>query len=252
MASPHAERERESHKITGFALKCDIKHYFETVDHEVSLSILRKRIKDDELLWLIKVILNNHKTPMPGKGMPLGNLTSQFLANVYLSELDYFVKHRLRAKYYLRYVDDFVILGKNRALLEQYKARIEDFLKRELKLELHPDKSRIVPLRSGITLLGFRVFYHYRLLKKSNQNRIFKRLEKFGMKFKRGEIKMEKILLSMAGWEGYAKMANTYKLRMKVRREIECMLGENGAALCDTVHGQPQNEAVQLGVRSSA
>ncbi len=148
--------------------------------------------------------------------MPLGNLTSQFLANVYLSELDNFVKHELKTKYYLRYVDDFVILEKNHELLERYNVHIEAFLKQKLKLELHMAKSRIIPPSSGITFLGFRCFYHYRLLKKSNQNRIHRRLAKFREKFKRGEITKQKILLSMAGWDGYAKMGNTYKLRWQV------------------------------------
>lgn len=244
MAIQPAERERES--ISGFALKCDIRHYFETVDHEILLSILGRRIKDAELLWLIQVILKNHKTDTPGKGivksperfgelsakpkpagrrgMPLGNLTSQFLANVYLSELDYFVKHELRAKYYIRYVDDFVILERNRVLLEAYMERIDSFLKRELKLELHPEKSKIIPIRSGITLLGFRVFLRYRLLKRSNQSRIWKRLRRFRERLDRDETTKKHVLLSMAGWEGYAKMANTYKLRKRVWNEVNSMV----------------------------
>ena len=188
------------------------------------LSILKKRIKDDELLWLIKTILANHKTQETGKGMPLCNLTSQFFANVYLGELDNFVKHELRAKYYLRYVDDFIILGRNRKLLEEYKMKISGFLKTELKLELHPQKSSIIPLRRGVTLLGFRAFCHFRLLKRSNQKRIEKRLRKFREKLAWGEISREHILLSMAGWDGYAKMGNTYNLRKKIWREIQAIL----------------------------
>jgi len=215
------QRERESNSIPGFALKCDIRHYFETVDHEVLLSILGRRIKDDELLWLTRTILENHKTDTLGKGMPLGNLTSQFLANVYLSELDYFVKHELKAKYYLRYVDDFVILERNRTLLEVYKEKIDCFVQQELKLELHPEKSRIIPIQRGITLLGFRAFFHYRLLKKSNQLRIWKRLWRFRERLSSGEITVKHILLSMAGWEGYAKMANTYNLRKRVWKKAD-------------------------------
>ena len=82
--------------------------------------------------------------------MPLGNLTSQFFANIYLNELDYFVKHTLRAKYYIRYVDDFVILHNSKEKLENWKSEIERFLKDKLKLELHPQKSRIIPLSKGI------------------------------------------------------------------------------------------------------
>lgn len=188
------------------------------------LSILRKRIRDDELLQLVGLILDNYKTQIPGKGMPLGNLTSQFFANVYLSELDYFVKHKLRAKYCIRYVDDFVILERNRELLEYYLEEIEEFLESELEIELHPEKTRVMPLHGGVSLLGFRVFYRYRLLKISNQNRIWKRLNKFRVQLARGEISREHVLLSLEGWSGYAKMGNTYRLRRKVMAEVLEML----------------------------
>lgn len=108
--------------------------------------------------------------------MRLGNLTSQFFANVYLNELDQFVKHKLKAKYYIRYVDDFVILHNNKETLEKYKEQINNFLK-TIKLELHEDKSKIIPLSEGVSLLGYRVFYHHKLLRKSN-------LRKFQRKIK--------------------------------------------------------------------
>jgi len=91
--------------------------------------------------------------------MPLGNLTSQFFANVYLNELDYFVKHKLKAKYYIRYVDDFVILHKSKEQLEKWKAEIDRFLRDKLKIELHPEKSKIILLSRGIDFVGFRNFY---------------------------------------------------------------------------------------------
>jgi len=94
--------------------------------------------------------------------MPLGNLTSQFFANVYLNELDYFAKHKLKAKYYIRYVDDFIILHKSKLQLEKWKQEINEFLKKELKLELHQEKSRILPLSRGIDFVGFRNFYYVR------------------------------------------------------------------------------------------
>ncbi len=215
---------RNANNIVGYAFKADIKHYFETVEHEILLSILSKRIRDEQVMWLIKTILRNHKTRIQGKGMPLGNLTSQFFANVYLTELDHFVKHKLRAKYYLRYVDDFIILNGDKKILEEQRKKIDYFLNYNLKIELHPQKSRIVPLRCGIALLGFRVFYHYKLLKKSNQKRIEKRLLKFQRKLGKGKITPEKILCSMAGWNGYAKMGNTYRLRERMKEQVECLL----------------------------
>src|SRR3989344_8491222 len=95
-----------NNQVKGYCLKADIKHYFEEVNHEILLNIIKRKIKDNRIIWLIHKILNNFNTKINGKGMPLGNLTSQFFANVYLNELDYFVKYKLKAKYYIRYVDD--------------------------------------------------------------------------------------------------------------------------------------------------
>jgi retron-type reverse transcriptase len=172
-------QETNGNAVIGYALKADIKHYFDNIDHQILLAIIQRRITDPQFLWLIRIILEHHKTTVTGKGMPLGNLTSQFFANVYLDELDQFVNHKLKARYYIRYVDDFVILHRNRRQLERWKDEITTFLHKRLELELHPEKSKIIPLRDRITLLGFRVFYHYRLLKKSNTRRIWKRLKKF-------------------------------------------------------------------------
>ena len=148
--------------------------------------------------------------------MPLGNLTSQFFANVYLNELDQFVKHTLRARYYIRYVDDFAILHRDRNMLEFWKHEISAFLDRRLELELHPEKSRTIPFKKGVTLLGFRVFYRFRLLKRSNVRRIWKRLESFRRKLDKGEISRMGIERSMAGWFAYAAFANTCSLRQRV------------------------------------
>ena len=101
---------KDKNFVKGYCLKADIKHYFDNVNHEILLGIIEKKIQDKDVLGLIEKILKNFDTPHSGKGMPLGNLTSQFFANIYLNELDYFVKHTLKAKYYLRYVDDFVLL----------------------------------------------------------------------------------------------------------------------------------------------
>lgn len=203
-------------RTRSYALKADIKHYFDSVDHEILLEIIGRKIRDHRVLRLIRVILHNHKTRVPGKGMPLGNLTSQFFANVYLSELDYFVKHNLKAKHYLRYVDDFVILHNDKSVLERWQSEIGGFLKSSLKLELHPEKSRIVPLENGITLLGFRIFHYHRLLKKSNARRIWKRLHRFRRKYETGDMGKEEISRSLEGWLAYAEFADTYNLRMRV------------------------------------
>jgi len=148
--------------------------------------------------------------------MPLGNLTSQFFANVYLNELDYFIKHKLRAKSYVRYVDDFVVLHNSKEQLEKWKEEIHSFLKEKLKLELHPQKSKIVPLSRGIDFVGFKNFYYFRLLRKRN---IKSMSSKVG-RYRNGEMTKEKLLESFQGWNAYAKWANSYKLRKSIVKKI--------------------------------
>ena len=210
--------------VYGYCLKADIKHYFEEVNHETLLEIISRKIKDEKIIWLIEQILNNLPASKLGggangfllKGMPLGNLTSQFFANVYLNELDYFVKHKLKAKYYIRYVDDFVILHSSKEQLKKWNAEIEKFLKDKLRLELHHQKSKIIPLSHGIDFVGFRIFYYFKLLRIRN---IRKMLLKIG-EYKVGKITKEKILESFQGWNAYAKWADSLKLRRKIVQKI--------------------------------
>lgn len=176
-------------------------------------------------MWLIETILKNHKTEIPGKGMPLGNLTSQFFANFYLNELDYFVKHELKAEYYIRYVDDFVILHKDRRVLEKWKYEIDIFLRENLRIKLHPEKTGIMPLRRGITFLGFRIFAKYRLLKRSNSKRIWKRLDKFKKRYDKGEMGRTEVVRSLEGWLAYAGFANSYKFRKRVVARFNELFG---------------------------
>jgi len=155
------KEEANANSVRGYVLKADIKHYFDTVDHQILLAIIKRKIKDGKIIWLIKKILDNFHGNAKGKGMPLGNYTSQFFANVYLNELDYFVKHILKARCYIRYVDDFVILHKRKKLLYYCKDRIIRYLDC-LKLELHPEKSLIIPLKNGVSFIGYRIFYYSR------------------------------------------------------------------------------------------
>ncbi len=203
-----------------FVLKADIKHYFEEVDHKILSNIIQRKIKDEKLIWLIQTILGNYRgggeAPSTEKGMPLGNLTSQFFANLYLHELDFFVKHKLKAKYYIRYVDDFVILHNSKKQLKKWKKQINEFLKRKLKIELHPNKSRILLLGQGIVFLGFRVFFYHKLIRKSNLINFERKFNQLNILFKEGVISREKAVESLEGWLAYASHANTYKYRRHV------------------------------------
>ena len=172
-------------------------------------------------MWLLKGILDNFETEKPGKGMPLGNYTSQFLANVYLNELDYFVKYTIRAKYYIRYADDFIIFHKRKKWLETVKLRIDEFLREKLKIVLHPDKSQILSLRDGITFVGYRIFYHHKLLRKRNTRKFVKSFEKRLEYYKEGTLPYKLFIEQLQGWFGYAKWANTHKFRKNLLERIE-------------------------------
>ena len=149
--------------------------------------------------------------------MPLGNLTSQFFANIYLNELDYFVKHKLKAKYYIRYVDDFIILHHSKEQLKEWKKKIEEFLNAELRLELHPQKSKITSLSQGIDFVGFRNFYHFKLLRKRNIRNMERKIKLFNENL----IVKDKLLESFQGWQAYAKWADSYKLRKEISYKVK-------------------------------
>ena len=211
-----------------FILKADIKHYFQEVDNKILIQIFERNIKCTHTIWLINQILTNNtfqretshlsfstseeflfSKKKEFKGMPLGNLTSQFFANIYLNELDYFIKHKLKARYYIRYVDDFVILHKSKQQLLIWKEEINKFLKDSLKLELHKDKSNIFSLSRGVDFVGFRNFYYFKLLRKRN----IKNMENKIKDFNECLVSKDKILKIFQGWNAYATWANTYKLR---------------------------------------
>ena len=114
-----------NNQIKGYCLKADIKHYFEDVNHQILILIIKRKINDEKVIWLVERILENNVHGNPArKGMPIGNLTSQFFANVYLNELDKFVKHQLRAEFYIRYVDDFILLNPSKEKLLSWGGRL--------------------------------------------------------------------------------------------------------------------------------
>jgi hypothetical protein len=154
------------------------------------------------------------------KGMPLGNLTSQFFANVYLNELDQFVKHKLRAKYYIRYVDDFVILHESKEQLEKWKIKINAFLKEKLKIELHPSKSHVLRLNGGINFLGFRIFYYNKLLRKSNIKNFERKFNHLKILYDEGIINRDKVIEILEGWMAYASHGDTYKYRKQILKNF--------------------------------
>lgn len=158
---------------TVWVLKLDIQKFFQNVDQGALLAILSRTIVDDRAMALLKNILGSFP-----KGIPLGNLTSQLFANVYMNELDRFVKHELRMHSYLRYCDDFVLLHQDPKALESALPRVRSFLIGRLRLLLHPDKIIIGRYNRGINFLGFVCFPHYRILRTKTKRRLLKRINR--------------------------------------------------------------------------
>ncbi|MFA5714532.1 MAG: reverse transcriptase/maturase family protein [Candidatus Paceibacterota bacterium] len=180
-----------------YCLKCDVSKYFDSVNHVILLSLIKKKIKDKRIIWLIEEILTSSFSKKEGTGIPIGNLTSQLFANIYLSRLDYFAKNLLREKMYLRYMDDFLFLGgKHRMRVVAKKS--SHFLFKELKLEINSKKSNVFPAKKGIDFLGYVVFEHHILLRKSTVKRFLKKSR------------------DAVSFNAYARHANSYLLRRKL------------------------------------
>lgn len=168
---------------TCWVLKCDIKKFFANIDHKTLKTILSKGIFDRDILWLFSQVIDSFKTQKHisaiayiCKGLPLGNLTSQLLVNIYMNEFDQFMKRELKVKYYIRYADDFVILHENKEHLVKLWRYIAIFLDKKLKLELHPDKVFTKTLASGVDFLGWVNFPKHRVLRSSTKRRMFRNL----------------------------------------------------------------------------
>ncbi len=193
-----ARKSSKNNAKTVWVLKCDIKKFFANIDHEILKNILAKYIKDRDVLWLLSQIIDSFSL-----GLPLGNLTSQLLVNIYMNEFDQFVKRKLKVKYYIRYADDFVIFSENKGHLQNLIPEISNFLDKNLKLTLHPNKVFIKTLASGVDFLGWINFPNHRVLRTSTKRRMFKGLNKNQSK----ETK--------ASYYGLLKHGNTYKIYKK-------------------------------------
>ncbi|TSD02912.1 MAG: Uncharacterized protein Athens071416_431 [Parcubacteria group bacterium Athens0714_16] len=168
---------------TCWVLKCDVKKFFANIDHSILKEILKKHIQDKNILWLLENIIDSFYTSSSisdmadiEKGLPLGNLTSQLLVNIYMNEFDQFVKHELKIKYYIRYADDFVVLSQDKKFLEDILEKIKIFLENNLKLNLHPNKVFIKTIFSGVDFLGWVHFSNHRVLRTSTKKRMVRKL----------------------------------------------------------------------------
>lgn len=196
------------------AIKGDIKQYFKNIDHRILKGILICIFKDRKLLALLYYIIDSYGED--GRGLPVGNLLSQLFANLVLNELDDYVKNELQVKYYIRYMDDFVIIHNDREYLKDILQKIEEFLGEQLKLTLNP-KTRIINTKNGLDFCGYRIYKDYRKIRKRSPKHIRAAIRAY----RSGKITKEKLLIVYASWEGHAEHADTYRLRMKIKGQIE-------------------------------
>lgn len=161
-------------RVSRYALLMDVSKYFASIDHGILLSLLSRRVRDERMLALCRLIVESSEEA-PDRGIPIGNLTSQLFSNIYLNELDQYVKHALRVRRYVRYMDDFILLHDDREYLRALKDEITEFLARRLALTAHPHKVRIERTARGVAFLGLRVFPHHRLLRGSTVRRFIAR-----------------------------------------------------------------------------
>jgi len=163
-----------NHTKTAWVLKCDIRKFFASIDHGILKNILGKYIEDQDIMWLLSEIIGSFWTGNTNKGLPLGNLTSQLFVNIYMNEFDQFMKHKLKARYYIRYADDFAILSHNKNWLTYLLPQIQKFLLQELTLTVHPKKISISTIASGVDFLGWVHFSDHRVLRTTTKRRVFR------------------------------------------------------------------------------
>ncbi|GAP18544.1 reverse transcriptase/maturase family protein [Levilinea saccharolytica] len=228
----HRALDRCTHflRAGGYSLQCDIRQFFPSIDHAILMRELNRVISDQEVISLCERILETGQGVLdemyemrwfPGdnllsaarpRGLPLGNLTSQFWANVYLNPLDHFIKRSLKCTRYLRYVDDFVLFSEDKAQLHQWKSEIILFLD-NLRLTLHETAAPVRPVPEGLPFLGFILYPNYRRLKPRTGHAFRRRFGTLIRQYQCGQVDLPRLTASAQGWAAHANHGDTYGLR---------------------------------------
>ncbi len=229
----HAAVDRFQHfaRRHRYVLKCDLRKFFPSVDHEILKQVVARKIKDRDVLWLVHRIIDSSNTQEPvdcwfpgddlwtpcerRRGIPIGNQTSQFFANVLLNPFDHFVTEQLGGSGYVRYVDDFAIFGDDKSQLSDIRDRCREHLA-SYRLRLHPDKSVISRTVDGARFLGFRVFPTHRLLPRENLVRFRQRLRAMQAGFANGDVDLASIRRRLVSWVGHAMHADSSRLQADI------------------------------------
>lgn len=198
-----------------YALKADIAKFFNSINHFTLKFTLRKHISCKRTLNLLDKIIDNSDTDTPGVGIPIGNLTSQLFANVYLNELDQFVKHELREKHYVRYMDDFIVIHHDKAHLQRVRSQIESFLAISLQLSTN-SKTQVFPVATStgraLDFVGYRIYATHKLLRKCTEKRFKHKVKRLRRMYANSEIELSDIKPVIASYIGCASHTSSYNL----------------------------------------
>lgn len=199
-----------------YILKCDIQKYFYSISKDILFSIINRSISDQHLLCFTKLLIYDSENSV---GIPIGNYTSQYFANIYLNELDHFVKETLRIEFYVRYMDDFILLVQTKEEARILKRKISQFLTNQLHLSLN-SKSKYYPSESGVDFCGYRIYETHRLLRKRSKQKIRNIVRKANRDFENGVLHYQKVRACYNSWKAHACHANTFHLVKKYHSQF--------------------------------
>ncbi len=203
----HFVRKARWESEDSYILKVDVSKFFYSIDRDVLKRIIRKKIKCEKTLRLLDALIDSS----PGEiGLPLGNLTSQLFANIYLNELDNYCKRVLKVKYYVRYADDIVILAKNKEEAVYLKEKIRIFASEVLRLSLHPEKTKVFPISQGVNAIGFKTWSTHRLLRNDCKKKVKRKIKAMPGLIEKGYMTKEKGQQMLNSWVGHAKHGNSH------------------------------------------
>ena len=190
----------------------DVSKYFDNINKKILLKILERNIKDQELMWLIKEILYANKRE---KGLEIGNYTSQMFANIYLNEVDQYIKHKLKVRYYCRYLDDSIVIVKTKKEAKEILEKIKKYLKENLELKLN-QKTQIFKNKQGVNFCGYKINEYRMKLRDKGKRKLKKKVKKLKEEIKKGNLTSKQAKKYLAGHLGYIKYANNYNLLNKI------------------------------------
>lgn len=198
----------------GWIAKLDVSKFFYSIDRDILKRILRKKITCKKTLWLLDKIIDS--SPEGSVGIPLGNVTSQDFANIYLNELDQYVKRWLGVKWYVRYMDDAVAVVPTREEAQRLKEQMERFLEEKLHMKANPKKTQIFPLKQGVNAYGFKIWTTHRLLRDQSKRAMKRRIKAMDRKMKEGLLTEKEVQQAVSSWLGHARHGQCFNLAKKI------------------------------------